>query len=577
LKRADSADRSGSTPVVEDGAIYGMARDVSDRRRAEAEVERLADEHAALRRVATLVAEAPPLDDVFDAVSREAGELLGADFSEIARFDGERVVTIATWAAAGPHPPVPDSWPMQPDDLATSIVQTGEPTRWEDWTDVPGPIAAFIRDELGVHCSAGCPIMVNGELWGLIMASWKGDQSPPPDTEARMVKFAGLLDTAIAKFDAREALNQVAEEQAALRRVATMVAGGSSPEAVFVQVAEEVGRLLRVDAAAIQRYDPDGYATVVGNWGTLGDAFRIGARLKLDGDSIIALVYRTAQPVRVDSYERATGSAVARAREVGLRSGAGSPIVVDGRLWGAMGIATSREEPVPLGAEWRVAQFTELVAMAISNIQARSDLAASQARVVATADEGRRRVVRDLHDGAQQRIVQMVVTLELAKRAFQEIEGEAAALVDEALEQAQQAHEELRELAHGILPAVLTHGGLRAGVDSVVRRLDLPVQVDIPAERFQADTEASAYFIVAEALTNVVKHAHATRAEVTASVEDGTLHLQVRDDGIGGADPDGHGLVGMSDRVTALGGRLKIESPASGGTLVAATLRLSAG
>jgi signal transduction histidine kinase len=181
-------------------------------------------------------------------------------------------------------------------------------------------------------------------------------------------------------------------------------------------------------------------------------------------------------------------------------------------------------------------------------------------------------VVRDLHDGAQQRLVHTVVTLKLARQALRENDERAETLVGEALEHAEQGNADLRELSHGILPAVLTHGGLRAGVRSLVDRLDLPVEVDVPADRLPAEIEASAYFIVAEALTNVVKHSHAERAEVTASVEDGMLCLEVRDDGIGGADPDGHGLVGMDDRVTALGGRLEIESPAAGGTLVAATL-----
>ena len=197
--------------------------------------------------------------------------------------------------------------------------------------------------------------------------------------------------------------------------------------------------------------------------------------------------------------------------------------------------------------------------------------------MLTAADEARRRVVRDLHDGAQQRLVHTIVTLKLAQRAFRDEDGKAESLLGEALEQAEQGNRELRELAHGILPAVLTRGGLRAGVHAVVARLDLPVRVDVPAERLPAEIEASAYFVVAEALTNVVKHSHAAHAEVTASRQDGMLRIEVRDNGTGGADPDGHGLVGMRDRVTTLGGRLEIESPAGGGTLVAATLPLSAG
>jgi len=234
------------------------------------------------------------------------------------------------------------------------------------------------------------------------------------------------------------------------------------------------------------------------------------------------------------------------------------------------------QESPPAGTEERMAQFAQLLDTAIANADSRDQLTASRARLLTAADEARRRVVRDLHDGAQQRLVHTIVMLKLAQRALREKDEEAESLVGAALEQAEQGHTELRELAHGILPAVLTRGGLGEGVRSVVGRLDLPVQVDVPAERFPADIEASAYFIVAEALTNVVKHANAGRAEVRASVEDGMLHVEVRDDGIGGADPGGHGLVGIADRATALGGRLKIENPVGGGTLVAATLPLAA-
>jgi signal transduction histidine kinase len=196
---------------------------------------------------------------------------------------------------------------------------------------------------------------------------------------------------------------------------------------------------------------------------------------------------------------------------------------------------------------------------------------------VTAADDARRRVVRDLHDGAQQRLVHTIITLKLARRAFEETDGdgETASLVGEALTQAERSQAELRELAHGILPPVLTRG-LRAGIQSIVERLDLPVIVEISDDRFPPEIEASAYFVVAEALTNVMKHAHAKSAKVVASVDDGGLHIEVRDDGTGGADPNGHGLVGMTDRLTALGGRLEVESPAEGGTLLSARLPLSA-
>jgi PAS domain S-box-containing protein len=1071
-----------SAPVVADRAMYGVARDVTERRRAEAEVERLADEQAALRRVATLVAEDVPSPELFEAVAREVGTLLGGDFAGIARFEKDHVITVGVWAAEGEHPPVPPRWQMQPGDPATTIAETREATRWTDWTDVPGPIAEFIRG-LGIRSTVGTPIVVAGRLWGALalhskqgvplptdtesrmaqftdlvgtavanrearaevtrladeqaalrrvatviaaeasqaavfgaiarecgqlfgtediaMARYEGDRSQvivassgkfadawpvgsrqplggdnagsrvfrtrrpvriddyanatgpigetgrsigirsvvatpimgtegrlwgtltigtsqdeplPPDTEARLGQFTELMSTGIARTESRAEVERLAEEQAALRRVATLVARQAPQAEVFTSVAEESARLLGTEVSRMMRYEDDDSAVVVAVWGEAEDVFPIGSRIRLEGESVAARVLRTRQPARIDDYSETTGQIAELVRSIGIRSAVAAPIQVEGRLWGVLTTATSRDEPLPpetesrlsqftelmataiantesharaeglateqaalrrvatlvaaggtpgeifaavgdevrqlvgndltsmfrceLGdmltlvavraraepvppglvgaripmraqfaewlktghpvhldahatAKWMVdlpaserlrlksaigapiivggrpwgaifvcdrkvdglaaeaerpfAQFTELVATAIANAEARAEverlaeeqaalrrvatlvaegaapaavfdavaaemegvlgadgvtlsryepeeevtvlahqganaarvppgtrvrhsgenvtsivrrtkrparlehyegthgpiaelvrdlgvrasvgapiivdgqlwgctianwqselspppeteermaqfaalldtaianvdsrdqLTASRARLVTAGDEARRRVVRDLHDGAQQRLVHTIVTLKLAQRALREENGKAESVVGEALQHAQRANVELRELAHGIHPSVLTRGGLRAGVDAVVTRLDLPVEVDLPSERFAPEIEASAYFIVAEALTNVVKHAHADRAEVRAFVEDGMLHLEVRDDGVGGADSGGHGLVGLEDRATALGGQLKIESPAGGGTLVAATLPLSAG
>ena len=230
----------------------------------------------------------------------------------------------------------------------------------------------------------------------------------------------------------------------------------------------------------------------------------------------------------------------------------------------------------PPNTESRIADFTELVAMAVVNAESQHQLTASRARLLTEADAVRRRIVRDLHDGAQQRLVHSSITLGLAQRELEQGNGAAQELIAEAVGHMQQANEELRELAHGILPAVLTRGGLRGGIKALVARLDLDVKVDLPPVRFPAEIEASAYFIVAEALTNIVKHARAESAAVSASIDDGMLQVEVRDDGIGGADPSGRGLVGINDRVTALGGQFSIESPASGGTVLTATLPISA-
>jgi len=329
------------------------------------------------------------------------------------------------------------------------------------------------------------------------------------------------------------ARDHLADEQAALRRVATLVASQASPDAVFAAVAREVGQLLDVDATHMARYEHDDTAVGVGSWSRTGD------------------------PVR------------------GIGSSVGAPIVVDGSLWGVMSASSKSVDPLPADTESRIAAFTELVAMAISNIQAREDLAASRARIVAAADDERRRVVRDLHDGAQQRLVHSIITLKLAHRALEPNQDPASELVAEALGHAESANVELRELAHGILPTVLTHGGLRAGVEALASRMPVPVENDVCSDRLPRTVEATAYFVVAEALTNVAKHSHAGHAAVTARIADGTLAVEVRDDGVGGARPDGSGLLGLGDRLASLDGQLRVESPADGGTLVTAEIPLA--
>ncbi len=263
------------------------------------------------------------------------------------------------------------------------------------------------------------------------------------------------------------------EEQAALRRVATLVARESPAAEVFAAVAEELARLLGAKSTVLWRYEDDETATLAGDWGELAGPAPIGQRFPLGGDSVASQVFRTARPARIDDYANATGAIGSKFKALGVRAGVGVPIIVGGRLWGAMGAAAS--EPLPPDAESRIAGFAELVATAIANIEARAELTASRARIVAAADEERRRVVRDLHDGAQQRLVHTVITLKLAQQALERDADDAASLVNQALEHAQRATHELRELAHGILPAALTAGGLRGGVDALASRTPVPV------------------------------------------------------------------------------------------------------
>jgi PAS domain S-box-containing protein len=367
-------------------------------------------------------------------------------------------------------------------------------------------------------------------------------------------------------------------EQAALRRVATLVAHGVPPPTVFAAVCEEVGRLLAASSTSLIRYEGDGTATVVAGESGDGVTTPAGAALTPEGESIAEQVLRTGRAARSDRHTNGDGGVAAVTVASGRLSCVGAPIVVDDRLWGVMVAAWSQPAQLSADTENRMAQFTELVGTAIANADSRTQLAASRARIVDAADEERRRVVRDLHDGAQQRLVHTVVTLKLAQEALEHGGDEAEDLVGEALQNAQRATNELRELAQGIHPAILARGGLRAAVESLVARLPLPVEHDVSAERLPAAIEGTAYFVVSEALANVVKHSGARSADVRAHLNGDTLRIVVRDDGAGGAKPGrGSGLISLRDRVETLGGRILIVSPQGGGTSLSVDIPLAAG
>jgi signal transduction histidine kinase len=277
--------------------------------------------------------------------------------------------------------------------------------------------------------------------------------------------------------------------------------------------------------------------------------------------------------VRVDSFVGASGPIAEEARALGIRSSVGCPVVVRGRLWGVIAASSKAERAFPPATESQIGQFTELLATAIANADSREELIASRARILLAADEARRRIQRDLHDGAQQRLVHTVITLKLARRELTEGGPGVGELLDEATHHAETATSELRELSHGLLPSALTSGGLRAAVESLVNGMSLPVTVDVCGDRFQPGIEATAYFVVSEALTNSVKHSGARRAEVRADADNGGLLVEIRDDGAGGAEIEaGTGLEGLQDRLAALDGHLQIESPPGGGTRIVATL-----
>ncbi|MCU1677729.1 MAG: Histidine kinase [Frankiales bacterium] len=355
-------------------------------------------------------------------------------------------------------------------------------------------------------------------------------------------------------------------EQAALRSVATLVAQGVQPVEIFSAVSEEVGRLFG-KGAAVLKFEHDGPAAVF--VGVANIEVPIGTRWEFRDGMASAEVYRTGRSARVDDTDRqsADGPVGAAARRRGIVSTVVSPIVVEGHLWGAMSVA-STDEPLPLGAEERLEKFTELIATAVANAESRAELTASRARIVAASDHARRQIERDLHDGAQQRLVTLGVQLRgAAQRAPSELTGptgELARVGDEL----GSVIDELREISRGIHPAILAEGGLGPALRTLARRSAIPVEVDVKTEmRFPESIELAAYYVVSEALTNAVKHGQASVVRVTAEQRDGTLNLWIQDDGVGGADPTrGSGLIGLQDRVEALDGGISIVSPAGDGT-----------
>jgi GAF domain-containing protein len=535
---------------------------------------RLAEEQTALRRVATLVARGTPPEAVFRAVVDEVGHLLPVHSSSMCRYEPDESLTfIATWGVVK-HPFEAGSrYTLGGNNLGTIVYTTGRPARIDCYADTSsGPLGIHIR-EAGIRSSVATPINVEGRLWGLIAAA--SFQEPlPGDTEARLAGFTELVATAIANAESRAGLARLVEEQAALRRIATLVARGVAPEQVFAAVADEVVRLLPVDFAHMERYESDDTFTVLAVAGSTIERFPAGSRLRIGGWNLATVVLETGRPARIDNYaDSSSGPLGAVAREAGICSAVGAPITVEGNLWGLIVVGSTLEPSLTGDIEARLGSFTELVATAIANAESRAALTASRARIIAASDESRRRIERDLHDGAQQRLVHGVIVLRLALRALSNADANAEELVAEALRHTEQANAELRELAHGILPGALRRGGLRAGVEALVSRVSLPVSVDMSVERLPASVEATAYFVISEALTNVVKHAQAARAEVTARVEDGELRIEIWDDGVGGARGDHTtGLGGLEDRVSALEGRLAVESPSGEGTRVCAQL-----
>jgi PAS domain S-box-containing protein len=537
----------------------------------------LAEGRAALSRVAVAVATATRPESVFQVVTEEVGRLLGADAASLFRFDKlneDECVVVGRWGEeASVGAPVGARFELRGGPVS-HVRRTGEPARGRiDDPDNSQPELVALLSDLGIRSLVAAPIEVSGELWGGVVVLLAGDEEFPESTEERLVQFGKLVAVALANAQAREDLAALADEQAALSRVAVAVATGELPERLFDTVSAEVGGLFGARSAATVRYlSGERASVIVGGWDRDGGFDRKGVRVAFQGGAI-ARVYDSGRPERVD-IESVPREIQAGMEEEGVTSQVAAPIVVSGRLWGATSISIGPPDRFPSDSEQRLGKFTGLVAVALSNAEAREQLTASRSRIVQAGDAERRRLERNLHDGAQQRLVALALALRMAQAKLQNDPGAANELLDRASEELALGLEELRELARGIHPAILTDRGLSPALEALAARATVPVEVNgLPSERLPEPIEAAAFYVVAESLTNVAKYASAQSARVDLARDDGLLVVEVSDDGVGGADSaKGSGLRGLTDRVEALGGSLKVSSEAGRGTTVRAEL-----
>ena len=467
----------------------------SDLATSELRARELANEQAALRRVATLVAAGVEPDEVFTAVSEEVAQLFEADGAAVGRFEPDGAGIVVVGRSRGLRG-IPVGTHAAPDESPTvdDVRLTHRAARWSD----------------KFYTSVAAPIMVGGSLWGVLTAD-SGGGGFPADTEERLQQFGELVATAIANTESRAALatsearaRELANEQAALRRVATLVAQGATPDQLFSAVAEEVAAIIDIPVVGVHGYEPDGTFTILGLAGQTN--FTVGSRWPVEEEGIAGQILATGRPARKDDYSVMPGRLGEAVREDLMFSTVGVPIIVDGGIWGFMAAAAKPGRPIPSDTEEQLVRFTALVATAVSNATTRSELLASRARVVSAADETRRRLERDLHDGIQQWLVALALRARKAagltaggESPVQELSGLADDLVA--------VTDELREISRGIHPAILTDAGLDDALEALARRSTVRVDLDVAFQgRFDPTLEATVYYVVAESLTNAVKH-----------------------------------------------------------------------
>ena len=500
-------------------------------------------------------------------MTEEAGKLLRLDSAHLLTYDrNESATVVGSWSLQGAVTPVGTRVPLQGQNVLTRVSRTQRPARIDHYTDA-GDVASGYARVIGVRGAVGAPILVDGRIWGAMIVASRRPEPLPAGTEPRVAEFAELVAMAIANSAARTEIERLAQAQAALRRVATLVAHDAQTGEVFAAVAHEVAEVMHLPIAAVLRYDEDEAMTVVAARSDRPHPFEPGSRHPFPPAGVAARVRQTGRPARSQDYENRRDAFGAQARAVGLRGIVAAPIIVNGAVWGLVVIG-STAGPVSDDAEDRLAEFTELLGAAVANTQSRAELTASRARVVAAADETRRRLERDLHDGIQQRLVTLALkarTIEtMAPPPADDIQCELSRLA----EGLGTSLEELREVSRGIHPAVLSEAGLGRPLKALARRSAVPVELHLDLGCQLAEhLEVAAYYIASEALTNAAKHAQATVVDIRVDGLHDALSLSIHDDGVGGADSShGSGIIGLKDRVDALGGVISVLSPPGCGT-----------
>jgi signal transduction histidine kinase len=546
------------------------ARTSTGRERTLEELEQIIEEQAALQRIARLVAEGSTEAELAAAVTSEIGQLVGAHRANIMRLEADTIRVIGAWSVDQDRSQAAGLvFPFGGDTTTARIVDTSGPARVDSACELRSELARRLWAERGLHASIGAPIVVGGTIWGVVVAFRTQPDDPfPSGAELRLGDFAALVAQAVVNAEARRETAGLVAEQTALRRIATLVAGGRPQAEVLDAVIAEVAPLFEATTVTLVRWQGvQDEVAVVAAWceeGTVPVA--VGSLYHPDPDSATLAVLETGYASRSEetSRERGTCSVIA------------APVITGGSLLGALTASRAGSAMFPAGAEIRLRSFADLAAQSIANERAQAELRASRARIVRAADEARQRLERNLHDGAQQRLVSLSVELRIALAKLPDAPEEARELLLEASAELKGALEELRDLARGLHPVVLTEQGLGPAIQALAGRMPLPVTVtSMVGERLPGPVEAAGYYVVSEALTNVVRYAGASAVQVGAAFTDRRVRIEVVDDGVGGAELDaGSGLRGLADRVEALGGSFGVDSPDGGGTRVWAEMPL---